>query len=112
MTEKNVFDNNGVWIRWLVSVLISLSAVGTMLFYMGKWTEGIDSKIEAIIKDGTLTSVRVTKLEMEGSPTIQKQVLILGGDMSYIKKALEDNGISHKEIIMEMKILNKKMGTQ
>jgi len=107
MTDKNdVFSTNGIWIRWLISVLLGLGTAFYFSYQMGVWTKGVESEITALKKQDSEFDKRVVKIETEGSVTLQKQVLSLTNNMSYINIALQENAKAHGEILVELKRLS------
>lgn len=106
MTKEDVFSNSGVWVRWLISVILGLGSVGTGLFYLGRWTQNVNSQIIALVKQDDSTSERIKKIEDSGSAPLQMRVMSLEKDYGTIMLSLADNTKAHEKILLKLEALN------
>jgi hypothetical protein len=89
MSERHeVFANNGVWIRWLVSVLLGLGSVGTTLFYLGQWTQTVNSEIESLQKQDVVIIGRLEVAERTLADGMTLRVK-LQKDVEYIREKVD-----------------------
>jgi hypothetical protein len=90
MTDKqhDVFTNNGVWIRWLISVVLGLGSIGTALFYLGRWTQSVNSEIVALQKSDTIIVGRLDIVEKTIGEGMTMRIK-LQKDVEYIKEKVD-----------------------
>jgi hypothetical protein len=98
----DVHGSNGVWIRWIISVILGLGSVGTALFCLGQWTLGVNSEIIALKTFDTNMTQRMSAAEKTLNDGMTMRI-ILQQDVKYIKDGLDDNARKLDEV---MKAIN------
>jgi hypothetical protein len=93
-----VFTENGVWVRWLISVVLGLGSVGTSLFFLGQWTKGVQSDITALQREDVIIVGRLDVVEK----TIGEGMTIrikLQKDVEYIREKVDKSELKQDKVI-------------